>query len=202
MFKYNIIGTGPLAEQLLDFIERGEIIGINKISSIYKLDNFNLSSFKNYKINKINFKKINKSSNEKFIIAVDNIYRRKDIFKSINFFFHTNCIHTSSRFYKNFKIGVGNIIMPNVVFMLKSSIKDSNIFSSGSIVSHHCKINSYNNIYNNAVILGSTEIDNEVLVGSNSTINYKKKINSQCIIGANIFQKTSLKKGTVVIEKK
>ena len=92
--------------------------------------------------------------------------------------------------------------MPNAVFMLKSSIKDSNIFFSGSIVSHHCKINSYNNIYNNAVILGSTQIDNEVLIGSNSTINSKKKINSQCIIGANIFQKTSLKKGTVVIEKK
>ena len=119
------------------------------MSKIDKVEN------KDQKVEKSS-KKINKSSNEKFIIAVDNIYRRRDIFKSIKKIFHTNCIHTSSRFYKNFKIGVGNIIMPNVVFMLKSSIKDSNIFFSGSIVSHHCKINSYNNIYNNKVSKSST----------------------------------------------
>ena len=92
--------------------------------------------------------------------------------------------------------------MPNVIFMLKSSIKNSNVFFPGTIISHNCKINSYNNIYHNAVILGSTQIDNEVLIGSNSTINYKKKIHSQCIISSNTFQKTSLKKGTIVIEKK
>jgi len=202
MFKYNIIGTGPLAEQIVDFTERGEIIGIDKINTIHKLDNFNLRSFKNYKIKKFDLKKINKSIKEKYIIAVNNLYRRRDIYRSIKKKLHTNCIHTSSVFYKYFKIGTGNIIMPNVIFMLKSSIKNSNVFFPGTIISHNCKINSYNNIYHNAVILGSTQIDNEVLIGSNSTINYKKKIHSQCIISSNTFQKTSLKKGTIVIEKK
>ena len=143
MIKYNIIGTGGLAEQLIELIEKGEVEDIPSINNIYKIDNHNLKTFYKYKIKKFNPKLINKKKNELNIVAISNPFYRKNILSQINKNKLTNFFHNTVKVYGNFKLGKGNIFLPNVFINLKVKIQDGNLFFHNSLISHHCIIRSF-----------------------------------------------------------
>tara|TARA_Y100000389_G_scaffold205091_1_gene263030 strand:- start:25114 stop:25692 length:579 start_codon:yes stop_codon:yes gene_type:complete len=78
------------------------------------------------------------------------------------------------------KIGIGTIVMHNVVVNANSFIGDNCIINSKALIEHDCLISSHTHISTNAVINGGVKVGAKCFIGSNVTSknNIKIKKNS------------------------
>ncbi len=98
-----------------------------------------------------------------------------------------NFIHPSVHIDKTVNLGIGNIIMSNVIFDYESSIGSCNIIECGTIISHECIIGNYNYFSPGVVVGGKAIIENNCFVGLNSTIRSAVKLRAYSLVGAGCY---------------
>ena len=127
-----------------------------------------------------------KYKNENLFIAVGENKDRKKIYnhlKKYNFKY-PNLIHKSAIIHKSVKLGMGNIIMPNVVINPQSVIMDFAIINTSSIVEHDCKISSFSSISPRATLCGNCFIDEGSFIGANTCIIQNILVGKWSVVGA------------------
>tara|TARA_R110002051_G_scaffold138268_1_gene211011 strand:+ start:11691 stop:12323 length:633 start_codon:yes stop_codon:yes gene_type:complete len=128
----------------------------------------------------------NKISNG--VIAIHDIAKRKvtaqyilNKLPSFNFitFVHPTCV-----IGKNTKIGIGSIIMPEVIINTYSVVKDFCIINTNTSVDHDSIINNYSNICSGVILGGNLQLGEEselelgvcilenISIGARTTIKY------------------------------
>lgn len=82
------------------------------------------------------------------------------------------------------KVGVGTVIMHNVIVNASSTIGKNCILNTGCDIEHDTAIGNHTHISTNATINGGCIIGNCVFVGSNATIANQVTLGDNIIIGA------------------
>lgn len=169
-----IIGTGGLARELSDYLNKNTIYGF--LSDTKPQDKF----FKDRYLGKINtidnFKKFqfvlgiaNKEAKNKILNFLNDIKVR------LNFI---NIIHESSFVSKEIKLGKGNIIAPNSYISYGCSIGNFNVLNFGTFLGHNVKIGNYNHLAPKCSVMGNSNISNSNYIGANSVIESEINIGS------------------------
>ena len=81
-------------------------------------------------------------------------------------------------------IGVGTIIMHNVIVNANASAGDNCILNTGCIIEHDAVVGNHTHISTQAVINGGCIIGEEVFIGSNTTVANHQNITNKVLVGA------------------
>ena len=96
-------------------------------------------------------------------------------------------IHSSALIASNAIIGVGNIILENVVIQPFCRIGNANLIWHSANIAHNCDIGSYNTIASNSSLNGFVKMTNNSFIGSNAVIRDHTNISDFTLIGAGTF---------------
>jgi sugar O-acyltransferase (sialic acid O-acetyltransferase NeuD family) len=178
-----IIGAGGFSSEVLFVINR--IQCFQKIwNNVYLVDP--KKSINNHQIyNLINDDEalINLTEEADVVITVNDINKRAEIFNklSANLFLNfPNIIDVSSIVnWEKLTIGIGNIIMHNVILSSNLTIGNFNIFNSYTGIGHDTCIGNFNTFNPRVSISGNVFIGNQNTFGLNSSVLQNVKIGSR-----------------------
>ncbi len=119
----------------------------------------------------------------KFIISVGNNVTRKSVVQrfALTYF---NAIHPSSVLSNRIEMGIGNVIMPQVVVNTGSSIGNHVIINTSASVDHDCVLGDFVHISPNVALCGGVSVGEGTHIGAGSVVIPKVKIGKWCTIGA------------------
>ncbi len=133
-----------------------------------------------------------------FILSVSKMgFRRETYNKYKDDYTFINIIRSDFIFCD--RIGTGNIIFPNVVCDLFSTIGDNNVISTGTVINHHNLVGSGNLFGPGCLFSGSVVIGNNCTFGSGIviqpgvTIGDNVNIASGCVIVKNVLSNMNIK---------
>ena len=134
------------------------------------------------------FNRYGQYNDVKFIYQLyrpDVMHERTEILKSLNIPFEKffNFIHPSVMLSKSASIGVGNVLLANVVVNCNAKIGNFNTVNSGTLLGHDISIGN-NNYFAGQVCVGSgLKIGNENFIGLNTSIRNGISIGDNNIVG-------------------
>lgn len=119
-----------------------------------------------------------------FGIGSNNI--RAKLFEKVkvNDFEIVKLIHQSSIISSSSKIGIGTIIMPNVVVNAKTIIGNGVILNTSCVIEHECIINDFTHISPSVSLAGDVTIGKLTHIGIGSSVIQGINIGENCIIGS------------------
>lgn len=127
---------------------------------------------------------IEKYPNDEFILAFGNIKARmklqKELEGKIKWF---SLIDKSARISKHASIGVGVVIMPNVVINSGVYIGDHSIINTAAIVEHQTTIEKHVHVSPKGTICGNCTIGEGSWIGAGATVRDGIKVGKSSIIG-------------------
>lgn len=178
----HIIGAGGHAKVVADIILESGI----PLSGVWD-ENPELKSFLGYPVNG-NFSAFKQMDANQAIVAVgDNLTRKKLACQLVNN--NANLIHPHSIISRFAKIGIGTVVMANVVVNVDTLIGNYVILNTNSSVDHDCLIGDFVHISPKVGIAGNVEIGEGAHIGVGANIIQGIKIGKWAVIGA----------GTVII---
>lgn len=187
--KIIIIGSGGHAKVVADIILTRE----KELKENLKIVGFLDDNFKNLKYDNIfdipilgDLKNIKKFTNENyfFVIAIGNNDIRKKISENYSKLNYYTAIHPRSIISREVKIGVGTVVMANVVINPNSIIGKHCILNTSSVIEHDNKLGSYVHISPNATLCGGVNIDNNSWIGAGSVVKQQVSVGENVIVGA------------------
>lgn len=190
--KLIIFGINDFAELVYNYIVK-DIPDID-IAAFTVNSKYMPSSKKYNDIDVVPFEDIEKiyQSNEyKILVCVGyknmNI-NRKELFEGVKNkgYEIADFIHSDAKVYSN-NIGIGNIILPEVIIEPFVEIGCGNIFYTKCLISHHTKIGNFNFFAVDCCVAGHVSIENNSFLGANSTIRNGINIGSYSLIGASAY---------------
>ncbi len=99
---------------------------------------------------------------------------------------------------KHSQVGLGSIIMHDVVINANARIGTNCIINNKALIEHDTMVGNHCHIAPGAIINGQVSIGNESFIGSGSIIKQSISIGSNCVIGAGTMVKTDIKSGKVI----
>ena len=143
-------------------------------------------NFFGYKIQNLKYLFDNLHKNEfECIVAIGDCKTRERIVKElnnkVNFF---QVIHPSAKIAKNINIGVGTVVMANVVINADSSIGNHCIINTSSSLDHDCNIRNFVHISPGAHLGGGVVVEDFAWVGLGVSIINNIRIGANSIVGA------------------
>ncbi|MBO4458965.1 MAG: hypothetical protein J5802_14760 [Butyrivibrio sp.] len=123
-----------------------------------------------------------------------NVFERisRDGYRILNFIDPSAIVRTSN-------IGLGNIIMENVVVEAHCSIGDGNIIWPNVVMPHHNTIGSFNNISPSVSLSGYSSVGNQCFIGNNACLNNHIHVFDKGLVGAGVFVRTDLEADSVLV---
>lgn len=109
-----------------------------------------------------------------------------------------NIIHPSANI-SNAVMGVGNIILEEVLISYFAVVGDCNVFWSRSMVQHHNRVGSFNLLAPNCSTSGYVEIRNHCFIGNNSTVKNRVRIEDGTFVGADAYVTGDTQAETVIV---
>ncbi len=109
-----------------------------------------------------------------------------------------NYIHPTA-LVQSSHMGVGNIILENVIIGNNSCIGDGNIFFPAANVSHDTIVGNYNFFAVSSVVSGDVIIGNQCFFGANSTIRNSVKISDATLVGAGAYVSDNTEEKSVYV---
>jgi len=197
-----IIGTGGFAAELTEYIIDNNRLDDEQI----KIQGYFDINDKNYKHYGFvapflgDERTYNFPENSNIYIAIgDNLLRNKiiDFFtdKHVNFenFIHHSCLIASSA-----KLGIGNIICPEVIIGPKTVLNNHNLINYRAAIPHDCEIGSKNVFSPNINITGYTTIGDNNFFGISCSAIPNIKIGSSNKIQAGITVDKNIQDNNIV----
>ncbi len=126
---------------------------------------------------------------------------RKKIFNNIKDFDINFPTIISPKAYvsKHSNVGIGNIVMHNVIINSSVKIGDFNIFNSNSVIEHDCNIEDFNHISVSSTVCGTVNIGSNSFIGAGATINNNIILGNNIVIGSSsLVNKNILEKGIYI----
>lgn len=122
---------------------------------------------------------------EYFIATGDNNLRKKhyELIKDYTKKEPINCIHPSAVVEAK-RLGHGNLVCPNAVVHIDSSIGNCTIINTGSVVEHDCWVGDFTQISPNATLCGYVQIGENCFISAGSTIIPKIVVGDNSIVAA------------------
>jgi sugar O-acyltransferase (sialic acid O-acetyltransferase NeuD family) len=115
-------------------------------------------------------------------------------------YFFPNIIHPSVQIdFNEVKMGEGNVIFPNALFLSDITIGNFNFFNFNSAISHEVKIGDYCLVQPGVNILGQIILKNKAYCGANSTIVEKRIIGENAIVGAGAVVTKDVEDNAIVV---
>jgi len=183
--KLYIIGAGSFGREVESWIFQ-DIDFLDKYDMIGYLD-FNKNALSGYPSKYViiddplefNFKK-----NDCILICITNSESRNHIVNSlINKVEIISYISNKAIISQYYRMGIGNIICPNVLISTNVSLGNYNIINCGTQIGHDCILGDYNSIMANVDLGGKVQIFDHVFLGTNCSIIPSRKISSNILIG-------------------
>ncbi len=97
------------------------------------------------------------------------------------------------------EIGLGNVIMENVVIEKHCKIGDGNIIWPNVVLPHHNKVGSFNNLSPSASFSGYAEVGNQCFIGNNAVLNNHAIVHDCALVGAGAFVQHELVEEAVLV---
>lgn len=132
-------------------------------------------------------KKYQLQSNDKCMIAIGNIQKRKKIYELLSDSEKlqlSNICALSVLVKEEVSIGKGVFIAANVYVGPQADIGDNTIINTAAVIEHEVRIGRHVHIAPNTTICGRAKIGNEVFCGASSTIIDKVSVCDKVTIGA------------------
>lgn len=195
MKKIILIGGGGHCKSCIDVIE-----GENKYKIICIIDkkkNFLLNykvfseSYLNKKLIKNHYAFVTVGQIKNYNVRVKLFNRLKDLGFKI-----PSIISTSAYVSKHAVVGQGTIVMRGAIVNAGAVIGNNSIINTNSLIEHDVVIGDHTHISTQVTINGGSVIGNKVFVGSRSIIKDNINIGEQSIVGAGLYIKKNLKKGS------
>jgi acetyltransferase EpsM len=127
-----------------------------------------------------------KNANVDYFIATgDNSLRQKhyELIKDHTKKEPINCIHPSS-VVESKRFGHGNLVCPNAVIHIDSTIGNCTIINTGSVVEHDCWVGDFSQISPNATLCGYVQVGENCFISAGSTIIPKVLIGDNSTVAA------------------
>ena len=145
-----------------------EIASSNNIKVEVFVDDNPKSSFI-HNIPVITSDKIQKYTNQDFVISIGNNHDRKEISKKLNNSFieliHKNAIISTSAIVLE-----GTVVMAGAIINADTQIGKHTIINTNAIIEHDCKIDNYVHISPNATITGNVRVGEGSHIGTGAII--------------------------------
>jgi carbonic anhydrase/acetyltransferase-like protein (isoleucine patch superfamily) len=198
--KLVIVGSGPMAAEVVDFVERYNLFDIIafSVNKNYLTDNYMdrpvypLEELEDY---------IDKNSVKTFIGLGwynQNKYKRQKYEELKNRGFHfANLISPLSSISYS-QIGEGNWIDDFVKVGFGSKIGNNNTFRVASIIGHHTIVGDHNVLSGRSLVSGKDIIGDQNYFGVSSTVFNRLKIGNKNIIGGATIVKEDISDLTIV----
>lgn len=119
-----------------------------------------------------------------FVIAIGNNNTRKKIFEKYPKLKYYTVIHPKATIAEEVLIGLGTVVMANVVINPYSIIGKQCILNTASIIEHDNILGDYVHISPNATLCGEVNINNCSWIGAASVVKQQVSIGKGVIIGA------------------
>lgn len=112
--------------------------------------------------------------------------KRKAVFeaKKLGINLWQNLIDPNSVVSLSTSLGAGIYVNAGVIIGSKCKISDFVSFNRGSMIGHHVSIKEFTSIGPGAIVCGQVEIDEGTFLGAGCVIRDKVKIGKNCVIGA------------------
>jgi acetyltransferase EpsM len=127
-----------------------------------------------------------KTPNVEYFIATGDNLKRKEHYNLIKKYTKKepiNCIHPTAVVEPK-RIGHGNLICPNAVVHIDSSIGNCTIINTSSVIEHDCVVSDFSQISPNSTLCGYVYIGENCFIGAGSTIIPKIKIEDNSVVAA------------------
>lgn len=176
-----IIGAGVHGEVILDIFLRKNIKPKGFLD-----DNQNLWNKDLLGIRILGGIDLAKKINGKFVIAIGDNIKRKEIFEKLKLPLNSyiNAIHDTAIISDFTEIGIGNMIIGGTVINIKTKIGNHVIINTSSSIDHHNTIEDFVHIAPGVTTGGNVFIGEGTLVGLGSKILPNIKVGKWSIIGA------------------
>ena len=92
--------------------------------------------------------------------------------------------HPSAAVSPRARIGVGAVILANVVVNVAAEVGDNVILNSSCSVDHHCVIGAHTHIAPSATLAGDVRVGGETLIGAGAVVIQGISIGSRTVLGA------------------
>lgn len=171
-----IYGASGHAKVIIDIINSKDK---NSIDFIF--DDRSIVKLLDYKVH---HNWIDELRDQKAVIAIGNNYIRKKISKEISNSFSEYRAHNSAVISEKVEIGIGTVIMANVVINSTVKIGSHCIINTAAVVEHDVNIEDYVHISPSATITGNVQIGEGTQVGAGATVIPGIKIGKWVTIGA------------------
>lgn len=112
-----------------------------------------------------------------------------------------NYISSSAKVFSK-EVGIGNIIMENVVIEKHCVIGNGNIIWPNVVLPHHNKIGNFNNLSPSVSFSGYSEVGNQCFIGNNASFNNHIKIHDMALVGAGVFVTKDLDREKVLVSER
>jgi acetyltransferase EpsM len=181
--KY-LYGASGHAKVILDIINsNNEVINGVFDDDLKKKPFYNIKFFESY------YENSEIENDAKFIISIGNNQLRKIVANKIKHKFFC-AIHKHSILSNTCQIGLGTVVMANVVVNADAIIGNHCIINTAAIIEHDCVIEDFVHIAPNTTITGNITIGEGALIGARTVVIPGINIGKWCLIGA----------GSVIIE--
>lgn len=98
-----------------------------------------------------------------------------------------NLIHPTAVVAASAKLGIGVIIMPQVVVGPNAVIKDGCILNTACVVEHECSIGAFSALAPRSVLGGNVKLGNQVNIGLGSVVRNNINITGHVFVGASSY---------------
>ena len=121
--------------------------------------------------------------NPKFLISIGNNRIRKFIVNIVKHDFFS-AYDKSSIISNSAKIGLGTVVMPNVIINANSIIGRHCIVNTAAVIEHDCIIEDFVHVSPSTTITGNVKVGEGTLIGTGSVVIPNIKIGKWCVVGA------------------
>lgn len=199
-----IIGSGGHAKVIADIIlkrkemlnERINIIGFldDNFQSLNYKEIFNIPILGDTKL-------INEFNNKdyEYIIAIGNNLIRKKIAEKYLLLNYYTAIHPMAIIGNEVEIGMGTVIMANVVINSYSKVGKHCILNTSCVIEHDNKIENYVHVSPKTVLCGGVSIGESSWIGAGSSVRQEIMIGKSTIIGVGAVVIRDVKNNCIVV---
>lgn len=96
-------------------------------------------------------------------------------------------------------IGLGNIIMENVVIEAHCHVGHGNIIWPNVVLPHHNTVGNFNNLSPSVSFSGYSKIGNRCFIGNNASLNNHVTVANRALVGAGVFVQRDLGEEEVLV---